>query len=81
MSAPQHFYSSRRQSRHLVRRTLSRSVLLARHSRPSRARRACAGCPQSSSSPSQESQPMDHSNMSGMDMDDAKANEAPPFTI
>jgi len=32
--------------------------------------------PQSSSSPSQESQPMDHSNMSGMDMDDAKANEA-----
>src|ERR1700720_3870611 len=32
--------------------------------------------PQSSSSPSQESQPMDHSKMSSMDMDDAKANEA-----
>src|ERR1700720_2274542 len=32
--------------------------------------------PQSSSSPSQESQPMDHSKMPGMDMDDAKANEA-----
>src|SRR3981081_511731 len=32
--------------------------------------------PQSSGSPSQESQPMDHSHMSGMDMDDAKANEA-----
>jgi len=32
--------------------------------------------PQSSSSPSQESQEMDHSSMPGMDMDDAKANEA-----
>src|ERR1700687_6217403 len=32
--------------------------------------------PQSSGSPSQEAQPMDHSKMSGMDMDDAKANEA-----
>src|ERR1700694_3133714 len=32
--------------------------------------------PQSSSSPSKESQPMDHSKMSSMDMDDAKANEA-----
>src|ERR1700687_3569494 len=32
--------------------------------------------PQSSGAPSQESQPMDHSKMSGMDMDDAKANEA-----
>jgi len=31
---------------------------------------------QSSTSPSQESQPMDHSSMPGMDMDDAKANEA-----
>src|SRR6266576_821781 len=31
---------------------------------------------ESSSSPSKESQPMDHSKMSGMDMDDAKANEA-----
>ena len=31
---------------------------------------------QSSSSPSQESQPMDHSKMPGMDMDDARANEA-----
>src|SRR5256712_12092113 len=31
---------------------------------------------QSSSSQSQESQAMDHSKMSGMDMDDAKANEA-----
>src|SRR6266851_6889373 len=31
---------------------------------------------QSSSSPSQESQPMDHSSMPGMDLDDAKANEA-----
>jgi hypothetical protein len=31
---------------------------------------------QSSSSPSQESQPIDHSSMPGMDMDDAKANEA-----
>jgi hypothetical protein len=30
----------------------------------------------SSSSPAQESQPMDHSKMSGMDMDDAKASEA-----
>src|SRR6266576_1902296 len=27
-------------------------------------------------SPSKESQPLDHSKMSGMDMDDAKANEA-----
>jgi len=32
--------------------------------------------PQSSGSPSQESQPMDHSKMSSMDIDDAKANEA-----
>ena len=32
--------------------------------------------PESSSSQSKESQPMDHSKMSGMDMDDAKANEA-----
>jgi hypothetical protein len=31
--------------------------------------------PQSSGSQPQESQPMDHSKMSGMDMDDAKANE------
>src|SRR5882762_11583020 len=31
---------------------------------------------ESSSSPSNESQPMDHNKMSGMDMDDAKANEA-----
>src|SRR6267142_3649645 len=31
---------------------------------------------QSSSPPSQESQSMDHSQMPGMDMDDAKANEA-----
>jgi hypothetical protein len=31
---------------------------------------------QSSTSPSQESRPMDHSSMPGMDMDDAKANEA-----
>ena len=31
---------------------------------------------QSSSPQSQEAQPMDHSKMSGMDMDDAKANEA-----
>src|SRR6266576_2779049 len=31
---------------------------------------------ESSSSPSKESQPMDHSKMSGIDMDDAKANEA-----
>src|SRR5437660_12676103 len=31
---------------------------------------------QSSSLQPQESQPMDHSKMSGMDMDDAKANEA-----
>jgi hypothetical protein len=31
---------------------------------------------QSSTSPSQESHPMDHSSMPGMDMDDAKANEA-----
>jgi hypothetical protein len=31
---------------------------------------------QSSTSPSQESQPVDHSSMPGMDMDDAKANEA-----
>src|ERR1700751_2911866 len=31
---------------------------------------------QSSSSQSQESQSMDHSKMPGMDMDDAKANEA-----
>jgi hypothetical protein len=31
---------------------------------------------ESSSSQSRESQPMDHSKMSGMDMDDAKANEA-----
>jgi hypothetical protein len=31
---------------------------------------------QSSASPSQESQPMNHSSMPGMDMDDAKANEA-----
>jgi len=29
-----------------------------------------------SASPSQESQGMDHSSMPGMDMDDAKANEA-----
>jgi hypothetical protein len=34
------------------------------------------GPQQSSSSPSQESQSMDHSGMPGMDMDDAKANEA-----
>jgi hypothetical protein len=33
------------------------------------------GSQQSSSSPSQESQGMDHSKMSGMDMEDAKANE------
>jgi hypothetical protein len=32
--------------------------------------------PQSSGSQPQESQPMDHSKMSGMDMDDAKVNEA-----
>src|SRR5260370_14291612 len=31
---------------------------------------------QSSSSQSQESHPMDHSSMPGMDIDDAKANEA-----
>src|SRR5260370_10836657 len=31
---------------------------------------------QSSGSQSQDSQPMDHTQMSGMDMDDAKANEA-----
>src|SRR5437879_10537769 len=31
---------------------------------------------ESSSSQSKESQPMDHSKISGMDMDDAKANEA-----
>src|SRR5260370_15504280 len=43
--SPQHFYSSRRQSRHLVRRTLSRKRPSRRHSPPSRARRACAGCP------------------------------------
>jgi len=34
------------------------------------------GAKQSSSSQSQESQPMDHSKMSGMEMDDAKVNEA-----
>jgi hypothetical protein len=37
---------------------------------------AMQDAPRSSSSEPQESQPMDHSKMSGLDMDDAKANEA-----